>query len=177
MSLNLNSFTGPPTPANVAAWISNCEDKFDNYEFIQAKLLPASFRIREAGTSITYEEGQIWWQSQRTTLLAGTWTNFVKAFKGRFVPEGHEMLQWSAFYECFQQNRSISEYATELQTIRSNLPAAEITDKRFRIHLLFHAHPILKHRVCASGLNRQNLYRLIYRPVVSSLGCNHCRMS
>lgn len=144
------AFTGPIDALNITAWLSDCEDAFENFEVLKDRKLDGKFRIREAGRNLQHEETKAWWMGVRTEQLAkGVWKDFVKLFKERFLPANWRLLAFKNFHLCYQRNRDFSEYAAELSSIRNSLESGAISGFHYRLHLLFHSHEMLYLRVLA----------------------------
>ncbi|KLO07738.1 hypothetical protein SCHPADRAFT_894424 [Schizopora paradoxa] len=144
------AFNGPIDALNITAWLSDCEDAFENFEVLKDRKLDGKFRIREAGRNLQHEETKAWWMGVRTEQLAkGVWKDFVKLFKERFLPANWRLLAFKNFHLCYQRNRDFCEYASELSSIRNSLESGAISGFHYRLHLLFHSNEMLYLRVLA----------------------------
>jgi hypothetical protein len=144
-------FSGPLTANSLKLWLSSCEDGFDNYQDTHKDAtLSAKTRIRLTGSALTDPQMAEWWMSSKAQFLAlGTWEEFVKKLKDRFMPVNWKMDALEQFYSCNQGKRDFRSFAADLAQCLGTLPSATISTSVYKYHILFFSHPHLYLRMRA----------------------------
>ncbi|KAJ7097043.1 hypothetical protein B0H15DRAFT_797777 [Mycena belliarum] len=154
IKLEFPKLTEEPTPVSIHSWLGRCEDTFETWQAQSTdKALEARTLITLAGLRMEETMAATWWSENRAELKKlKTWEEFAQKVKDRFVPSNWRMTALSAFYAIYQGALPFPEFAKTLQRARNSLASAgtgyTISDSILKNHLLFHAHPVLRLRVC-----------------------------
>ncbi|KAJ6528763.1 hypothetical protein DFH09DRAFT_1185685 [Mycena vulgaris] len=146
-----------PTPASIHGWLGRCEDTFEAWQAQNTdKSMATRTVITLAGLKMEEATAATWWNENRAEMKKLlTWDEFAQKVKDRFVPTNWRMAALSVFYGVHQGSSSFSEFAKSLVRARNALSSAgvgyTINDSILKNHLLFHAHPVLRLRVCGQA--------------------------
>jgi hypothetical protein len=134
------------------SWLNLCQDSFEVHAAINSSTLKPSVQIVLAGIKMDAPAAKTSWNENRDDLKTlGSWDDFAKHVKERFIPANWKMDALAHFYSISQGSSLFLSYVSMLQEDRNALSSGgtgfNISDSVFKNHLLFFSHPILSLRI------------------------------